>query len=72
MNIIEELNFEATLGRQNNECKECGDPLEKNDTTYFRMNQTINLYEVYCYNCGLVQAEIDKANGKTIDGDPND
>lgn len=62
------LNLRNTLAEQNNQCVECQKEIDPDkEMVYFRMDQAIHLYEVYCRKCGLVQQEKDKKRGKKID-----
>ena len=59
MDLIVRLNLESTLAEQDNKCLQCKEELNPNNV-YFRMDQAIHLYEVYCEKCGLVKEKEDK------------
>lgn len=50
--MIVGLNLRTTVAEQDNKCLQCGKELNL-DRVYFRMDQAIHLYEVYCEKCGL-------------------
>ena len=61
--MVVDLNFGATIARQENKCLQCKKEIDPNkDDLYFRMDQTLKpgLYEVYCHTCGLVWEKIDQ------------
>lgn len=65
--MVVDLNFEATLGRQDHKCKICAKKIDPDDEMiYFRMNQRICLYEAFCYSCGLDEQTKDQERGKKI------
>ena len=59
--MIANLNLRSTIGRQNNKCLECERDIDPDvEMVYFRMDQRIHLYEVYCHECGLEMEKKDK------------
>ena len=67
-NMIVGLNLDSTVAKQDNKCLQCGKELNP-DRVYFRMDQSINLYEVYCKICGIYWEKEDRKTGKIIEGD---
>ena len=63
--MITGLNYRSTIAEQDNKCLQCGKDIDPDkEELYFRMDQAINLYEVYCYKCGLEWEKKDKEEGK--------
>ena len=62
MDMIAGLNLDSTVAKQNNKCLQCKKELNL-DRVYFRMDQAIDLYEVYCEVCGLEWEKKDKKRG---------
>ena len=56
---IMHMNLSSTMANQDNKCLECESELNPN-RVYFRMDQAIHLYEVYCKVCGLEKEKQDK------------
>ena len=50
--MVVDLNLRNTIAEQDNKCLGCGKELNI-DRVYFRMDQKIHLYEVYCEVCGI-------------------
>ena len=52
--MIVNLNMKVTIARQNNKCLKCKVelPTDKNEQVFFIMDQTKDIYEVYCTMCG--------------------
>ena len=50
--MVVNLNLRNTIAEQDNKCLGCGNKLNLNKV-YFRMDQAIHLYEVYCEICGI-------------------
>ena len=68
--MVVNLNFRNTIAEQDNKCIECGKDIDPDKQMfYFRMDQRIHLYEVYCEICGIEQEKIDKSAGKKIEKD---
>lgn len=61
--MVVNLNLRNTIAEQDNKCLQCGEEL-KPDNVYFRMDQAISLYEVYCEICGLEWDKKDKKAGR--------
>ena len=57
------LNLRTVIAEQNNKCLQCEKELNP-DRVYFRMDQSIHLYEVYCEVCGLEWEKKDKEKRK--------
>ena len=57
------LNLRTVLAEQDNKCLQCEKELNP-DRVYFRMDQSIHLYEVYCEVCGLEWEKKDKEKRK--------
>ena len=60
--LVVNLNLRNTIAEQDNKCLKCGKELNPNKV-YFRMDQAIDLYEVYCEICGI---EKHKQDGRAI------
>lgn len=66
--MVVNLNLRNTIAEQDFKCLECELPIHPdNEMVYFRMDQKIHLYEVYCRKCGLIQQEKDKKRGNKIE-----
>lgn len=62
--LIADLNLPGAIDRQNNKCLQCGKFInDKGTTVYFRMDQAINMYDVYCHTCGLDWDKKDREAG---------
>ena len=61
--MVVELNLRNTIAEQDFKCLECRKELNP-DNVYFRMDQAIHLYEVYCEKCGLIWEKKDKEVGR--------
>lgn len=57
------LNLRTVIAEQDNKCLQCEKELNP-DRVYFRMDQSIHLYEVYCEVCGLEWEKKDKERRK--------
>ena len=55
VDMIVAMNLKTTRQEQNNKCLGCGAelPIEGTEQVYFIMKQEENIYEVYCYDCGM-------------------
>ena len=60
--LIADLNLPGAIDRQHNKCLECGNKLNP-DRVYFRMDQAINQYDVYCETCGIEWDKKDREKG---------
>lgn len=68
--MVVDLNFAGTTARQDNKCLGCGKLIDPDkEMCYFRMDQVAkpSIYEVYCYDCGLIQQKVDKEKGRKIE-----
>lgn len=61
--MVVNLNLRNTIAEQDNKCLQCESELNPNKL-YFRMDQAIHLYEVYCEICGI---EMSKKDEKMIE-----
>ena len=57
------LNLRTVIAEQDNKCLQCEKELNP-DRVYFRMDQSLHLYEVYCEVCGLEWEKKDKEKRK--------
>ena len=62
--LIADLNLPGAIDRQDGKCKECGAIIDiKGIQVYFRMDQAINQYDVYCETCGIEWDKKDREKG---------
>jgi len=68
--MVVNLNLRNTIAEQGFKCLKCGSQIDPdNELVYFRMDQAVHLYEVYCYKCGLKQQGKDKKRGRKIENE---